>query len=384
MAGVRAMGLLITQLGILQGIIIALVVLGKQRGAPVAIISSSLLLTASAYLWVHSGYPLDRHVDYPWLVYLNLPLTLLIPPLLYLYFRCMLHGDSVWSLRLLLHFIPALLALLHIQWLLWGLDDFQRIMAWDRPSYAIGSQVNFWFQLINPIYVGYLLALAWMLYRYQRCLEGYDAGPMLARFHWLVGLLVATALVFLMTLFATVFNQFNQALAFDWSPLLDIGMALVIIASSIWLVWSPTTFFDVQDTAQLHALEQPPKYQRHALSDLEQQQAKAKLLLLIEEQRPYLSANITLGRLADMMQWSTHQTSQVINAGFDENFHQFINRFRVEQAKSLLIQPESSALTVLDIAYQSGFNSKSSFNSFFKKLTGMTPSQFRLEQGVSG
>ncbi len=69
--------------------------------------------------------------------------------------------------------------------------------------------------------------------------------------------------------------------------------------------------------------------------------------------------------------------SQAINEGLGKNFFEFINRYRIEEAKRLLTDPADKKITVLEVLYQVGFNSKSSFNTVFKKQTGLTPSEFK-------
>jgi AraC-like DNA-binding protein len=77
------------------------------------------------------------------------------------------------------------------------------------------------------------------------------------------------------------------------------------------------------------------------------------------------------------MNITSHQLSYVINTGFNENFFRFINQYRVEKAKELLLLEEMNRLSILGIAFESGFNSKTSFNTTFKKFTGQTPSAFK-------
>jgi AraC-like DNA-binding protein len=74
-----------------------------------------------------------------------------------------------------------------------------------------------------------------------------------------------------------------------------------------------------------------------------------------------------------------HALSQVINEQFSSNFNDFINSYRVEDAKKMLMDPEGRNFTIASIAYDSGFNTLSAFNVAFKKFTGVTPSQFRLK-----
>ncbi|AYZ12402.1 AraC family transcriptional regulator [Chryseobacterium arthrosphaerae] len=120
----------------------------------------------------------------------------------------------------------------------------------------------------------------------------------------------------------------------------------------------------------------PEEVKKKLISDEELAKIKAALENLMETRKPYLDSELNLIRLAEMLSVSTHHLSYVINTGFEKNFFQYVNEFRVEQAKKLL-KETNSKLSILGIAYESGFNSKTSFNTTFKKLTGQTPSEFR-------
>lgn len=115
---------------------------------------------------------------------------------------------------------------------------------------------------------------------------------------------------------------------------------------------------------------------RKLISDEELFKIKTALENLMDAQKPYLDSELNLIRLAEMLSVSTHHLSYVINTGFGKNFFQYVNEFRVDHAKKLL-KESNSKLSILGIAYESGFNSKTSFNTTFKKLTGQTPSEFR-------
>lgn len=115
---------------------------------------------------------------------------------------------------------------------------------------------------------------------------------------------------------------------------------------------------------------------RKLISDEELVKIKTSLEGIMEIQKPYLDSELNLIRLAEMLSVSTHHLSYAINTGFEKNFFQYVNEFRVDYAKKLLKEPNSK-LSILGIAYESGFNSKTSFNTTFKKLTGQTPSEFK-------
>ncbi|MGC4021647.1 MAG: helix-turn-helix domain-containing protein [Cyclobacteriaceae bacterium] len=104
--------------------------------------------------------------------------------------------------------------------------------------------------------------------------------------------------------------------------------------------------------------------------------AKEQLESIVKSEKVYLDPDLGLPQLAAKVQFSIHDLSFVINEGFNENFFEFVNRHRVEEAKRLLKSSSHKHLNILGIAYESGFRSKSTFNATFKKLTGLSPSQF--------
>ena len=97
----------------------------------------------------------------------------------------------------------------------------------------------------------------------------------------------------------------------------------------------------------------------------------------MQNRKPYLESDLTLLKLSQQIGISTHNLSQVINEKLDMNFYDFVNKHRVEEAKRLLIDPAKQPLTILAIAEEAGFNSKTTFNSCFKKFTSTTPSEYK-------
>ena len=103
---------------------------------------------------------------------------------------------------------------------------------------------------------------------------------------------------------------------------------------------------------------------------------KTKLLQLIETEKPHLKPDLTLRSLADLLNIHSNQLSWLLNDGFGKNFNEFINHYRIEAFKELAKLPDNANLTIMAIAYDCGFNSKTVFNTYFKKETGATPKQF--------
>ncbi|HEX8576279.1 MAG TPA: helix-turn-helix domain-containing protein [Flavobacterium sp.] len=126
----------------------------------------------------------------------------------------------------------------------------------------------------------------------------------------------------------------------------------------------------IEDTSK----KQEPK---KLIEDYKLEELKSALLHIMENEKPFLDSELTLVKLAAMMDISLHQLSYLINTGFNENFYQFVNRYRIEEAKKLILDKKMSHLNFQGIAFEVGFNSKSVFNSTFKKCTGQTPSEYK-------
>jgi AraC-like DNA-binding protein len=119
------------------------------------------------------------------------------------------------------------------------------------------------------------------------------------------------------------------------------------------------------------------KYAKSSLTPEMADNYYCRLTKLLETEKPYLKNDLTLQSLASSLSLSTHFLSQVINQKFNQNFYDLINNSRIEEAKKIMSDPEKNHLSIAAVGFEAGFNSVSSFNSFFKKMMKMTPSEFR-------
>jgi AraC-like DNA-binding protein len=125
----------------------------------------------------------------------------------------------------------------------------------------------------------------------------------------------------------------------------------------------------------------PVKYRNSGLTAEASRSLLQNLVLLMEQERVYHDPDISLEKLAHALKSSKHHVSQVINEHIGVSFFEYINQLRIEEAKQLLAETTRSSLHVIEVAYTVGFNNKVSFNSAFKKATGMTPTEYRRNHG---
>ena len=134
---------------------------------------------------------------------------------------------------------------------------------------------------------------------------------------------------------------------------------------------------------QLYALSSdviPPQPEKKALLSAPEADALTHQLLdYLRDEKPYLDNQLSLKSLAQALELHPNQLSWLINEKTGNNFNQFINAYRIEQFKQLAQDPANGHLSILGLAYESGFNSKTVFNTYFKKVTGVTPRQWMQE-----
>lgn len=118
------------------------------------------------------------------------------------------------------------------------------------------------------------------------------------------------------------------------------------------------------------------KYQNSGLTDELVDEYYKKLIILMEQEELYKNSDLSLNNLANELGIHPNYLSQIINENKNQSFYDYVNSFRVEEFKRLIAIPKNQQFTIMTIAYDCGFNSKSSFNRYFKENTGLTPSQF--------
>ncbi|MEO3402553.1 AraC family transcriptional regulator [Mucilaginibacter sp. CAU 1740] len=220
-----------------------------------------------------------------------------------------------------------------------------------------------------------------VLVRHQNNIKLINADINAINLNWLKYLLYIVSSILILW-YAGIFFSFNWIE--QYRPIVVLGMVLclgyyVIAQKEIY----PFEVSKLREIDELFIAEQEqintPRLTTEIMSVY-----KTRLLQIMETERVYLQHDITLPQLASMMEVSSHDLSYVINNGFNMTFFTFINSYRIAEAKKLLISEDLKHFNIIGIAYNSGFNSKSTFNSAFKKETGLSPTQFinKSKQGL--
>lgn len=136
--------------------------------------------------------------------------------------------------------------------------------------------------------------------------------------------------------------------------------------------------YNQAQSEELHAAnKEDTSYANYGLKQDDAVSLSGKLKIYMETEQPYINMDLTLKDLATALDTYPHYITQVLNTVFNQNFYDFINTYRVEEVQRRLLDPQFKNLTILAVAYDCGFNSKSSFNRIFKQKTGLTPSEYK-------
>ena len=283
-----------------------------------------------------------------------------------------------WQWRDGLHFLPWLLFLLAMlpSLLGWGPAGVARL---PNGTAAVGRVLVFATPKVQAI--GYWLAAYLALRQHQRHVLQLTAQPEPIDLQWLKQVLWGLALLVGLWL-NELFFHLGWVLA-----LTPAGYLGAVFYLAYYALRQPEVFaFSAPVRAEIQELWQPespalpdpapssPKQARLSPSQVAYWQQRLNQLL--ETEKVYLEADLSLPALAQRAGLSTHELSYVLNEGFGVNFFQFINDYRVAEAQRLLASAQHQHLRLVGIAFEAGFSSKTTFNTTFKKVTGLTPSQF--------
>jgi AraC-like DNA-binding protein len=187
--------------------------------------------------------------------------------------------------------------------------------------------------------------------------------------NWLKFFLSGFVLLWIVALYLDVAESGSQSINLMW---LLVSFFMYVIGYTG--LWQPDIFAGSEFKEDKSAAK---RYEKSTLTEENAKKYLDQLSQFMEAEKPFLDTGISLYGLAKKLSMPPHHLSQVINEKLGLNFFEFINRYRVEEAKMRLIDPQHAHLTIAAIGLDSGFNSISAFNSAFKKNAGMSPSQFR-------
>ncbi|NML69921.1 helix-turn-helix transcriptional regulator [Chryseobacterium sp. RP-3-3] len=237
--------------------------------------------------------------------------------------------------------------------------------------------------IFNYVFIGLILFQAlfytglsyFTIRRHKKRIQQFSANTEGINLNWLEYI---TVIIFIINIIYVVYNLSYDSKALNF--FINTAFLLVIYFVGYYSLKQKEIYpLEEKQREELISIDENPEaaeVKKKLISDEEVSKIKNQLEEIMTQQKPYLDSELNLIRLSELLSISTHHLSYVINTGFKKNFFQYVNEYRIDYAKKLL-KDSRSKLSILGIAYESGFNSKTSFNTTFKKLIDQTPSEYK-------
>lgn len=376
----------INLLGVVQGLFLAMIffIMNKGNRAANRWLGATLLVLAFLVFEIFLGY--TGYIRYlPFLVNVEEPVVFLIAPLTYFYIRTLLKPDFTFRWKQhFIHFVPFFVQLMgrvpfYLQSNAYKLQDTawsfhqptgegipaRKISYYPEINFFTGAQLDLVFFILVLAYHAYNI---WFIFLH---LKNRDQSV------WHVS---DVSLRLLLWVFASLSVFLLVVVFFTFALEDDLGD--IYIASCGSLIFYSISYYLISHLQaagpEKHATRNTTKkYEKSVLDPAMTEGIMQKLEQCIRTQKPYLNSELTMPQLAEQLHASPHHLSQVINEQYGLNFPDFINQYRIEEMKVKLRDPQYHHYKIEQIAFDTGFNAKSTFQAAFKKFTGLTPSQFR-------
>jgi len=374
-------------LGAVQGAALAAVLATRRKdrlanrilAALIGSVSLMLLLGVLGSRWGFAGHP---H-----LIALGMPLPFLFGPLLYLYVASLTRPAARFEPRWLVHGLPFAAEVLYLLPTFYLKSGSEKLVL---AQVYLAGQIPLPLRLFRVLLLiqamGYLLASWLALRRYARKIEGYFSDLARIDLRWLMAMVLAHTAVWSIVIVSRSLEAagFARATLQGLEQAIQVGSALVIFLTGYVSLWQPALFEKAQAAQAAEPTRRPlPKYQRNRLDDEEAAALGRKIIARMSDGKLYRDGALTLQTLADAVEATPHMLSQVLNLHLHKSFFVFVNSYRTEELMMALADPRQGRRGVLELALEVGFNSKSTLNSFFKRYTGLTPSEFRAQRSAA-
>ncbi len=315
--------------------------------------------------------------------YVKIPSSALIftyGPILYIYVRSVIQENFRFKKIYLLHLLPLVVfAVLSYS------------TEWARFSIKEDAHDSY----ILVFGTAFLSTLTYYIYNVFRLLKRHSANidntfsyhSQHINLSWVKYISIVFTFTFSITVIYGMLIRYTDIYIIEPGFISSTGFTLLAFSFSFFAFKQPQIFnvsrrdaryeFDLPDKVKTEN-----KYERSGLKDDEADRYLKKLIEYTEINKPYLKGDLTIQEIADNIDIPKHHLTQILSEKIKKNFYTFINEYRVNAVKDMFANSNYNHYTLLAIAYECGFNSKSSFNGIFKKMTGKTPSEYRSGIGV--
>ena len=297
-------------------------------------------------------------------------------PLLYLYVKFMTNPDKKFNWLALLHFVPFA-AFFTVSVIFRSEPLVRDLRSFFRPDKLISLRIVYSVTFFLSITIYSILSFI-EIRRHQENLKNLVSfTSQRITLNWLKILSISFYVVFVILFILGGLNMIGNFIPFDPYFVIFGFIAVFSTVYSFYGIKQPVIFGEVFHPDRNEEKKETEKYSKSGLKDEQAERYLKKLLSYMETSKPFLDNDLTIHDLSAKTGIARHHITQVLNENYKRNFFIFINEYRIKEVIERFNDPKFNNYTILAIALDAGFNSKATFNSFFKSQTGLTPSEYR-------
>jgi AraC-like DNA-binding protein len=402
-------------IGIAISFFLSVLLLLKKNKSTADKILAGWLSFIGLHLFLFYSFLTGKIYSWPWLLGIHFPFPLLHGPALYIYAAALTGNLNASNKKYLLHFIPAALCYVYLlHFFLLPSEEKINVFKNRGAGYETFNSVIVAAIIVSGIvYVILTLLLHW---KHRRKIVNEFSNIERINLDWIQYLMYGIAiiwafvifgddnLIFIAVVFYVLFMGFfgiRQTPVFmthhqpETQPDSPVEKNLIsedarknfgALEFSVPVTQTPAekkleNIHEAEHAAEANG--ERSKYQKSGLDEEELQRIHGQLTALMEREKLYTNPELTLGEAAQQLNVHPNYLSQVINSVTKKNFYDYINSQRVEEFNRMVRNAKNQKFTLLSLAFECGFNSKTSFNRNFRKVTGLSPSQYLKQMNVN-
>ena len=293
-------------------------------------------------------------------------------PLLFLYVVSITRPDFSLGLKHRKHLLPLILYFLFFIVAFYSQEHGIKRQIIEQYLFDLDWQFVTMDTLIKCSRFIYLIMSIYLINKYREQLKDSRSNIENIDLTWLKILVLGFAVVTLIGVILSLSKVINLFYTVEIS--LQIFLGLTTYYADLVLV----CFLLFFSAVNIQSVAKVQDSANHSYIDYEADAEYVdRIMCFMDDQKPYLKSNITLDALSELIDVPARELTAILNGHFKMNFYEFINNYRVKEAKAILVADKNQEKTISDIFVAVGFNSKSVFNTFFKKNVGLTPTEYR-------